>query len=339
MNEKPVVVTMGDPSGISGEILIKTWIERNQSSINKFFALDCTERLEKVANELKLEVPIKTINNPQEAIELFSECLPVLNLKSKVFAELGKPIKENGEYVLESIHKAIDFVNEGQAKALVTNPISKSIMKDYGFDFLGQTELISDILSKKIKKKFEEIMILTTTKPEDMGSNLKIGLVTTHIPICDISKSLYIEKIFSKVESFIISLRNFWKISNPKIGICGLNPHIGEDGKIGKEEEEIINPAIRSLSQKYNVVGPLSADTCFSKHKRTPFDGFICMYHDQGLIPIKTLDFYNSVNVTGGIPIIRTSPDHGPAFDISKLGVANNSSLKSSILLAGELSN
>ena len=137
----------------------------------------------------------------------------------------------------------------------------------------------------------------------------------------------------------IQSLEKLWNISRPNIAVCGLNPHSGESGKIGTEEEKIILPAIQKLKTKnYNVFGPLSADTCFSKNKRQSYDGFICIYHDQGLIPVKTLDFFNSVNVTGGIPIIRTSPDHGPAFDIAELNQASNKSLIASIKLAESLS-
>ena len=182
-------------------------------------------------------------------------------------------------------------------------------------------------------------MILTTTKPEDRGVDLRVGLITTHIPLSEVSRKLFTDKIILKIESFIKSLEKLWNISRPNIAVCGLNPNSGESGKIGTEEKKIILPAIQKLKTKnYNVFGPLSADTCFSKNKRQSYDGFICIYHDQGLIPVKTLDFFNSVNVTGGIPIIRTSPDHGPAFDIAELNQASNKSLIASIKLAESLS-
>ncbi|MDC3091687.1 4-hydroxythreonine-4-phosphate dehydrogenase PdxA [Rickettsiales bacterium] len=337
-NDKPIVITMGDPSGISGEILLKTWLEKEKENIPIFFSIDSPERLNNLSHFLNLKVPIKEIDNPMEAKNYFSKYLPVLGLNSKIKSKLGSPDINNNKYIIESIEESVDLAIKKEVKAIVTNPISKSILLETGFKYFGQTEFISEIISKKEKKKFEEIMILTTTKPEDTGVDLRVGLITTHLPISKVSKELTTSKIISKTESFIESLKNLWNIPKPNIAICGLNPHIGEDGKLGSEENQIIQPAIKNLkAKKYNVSGPVSADTCFSKYKRHYYDGFVCMYHDQGLIPVKTIDFLNSVNITGGIPIIRTSPDHGPAFDIAKLNLANNKSLIASIKLAEHL--
>ena len=338
-NEKPIVVTMGDPSGISGEILLKTWLERDKEYIPNFFSIDSPERLNNISDLFKLKVPIKEINDPMEAENYFSKYLPVLSLNNKIDPMLGTPDIENNKYIIESIERAVNLALKKEVKAIVTNPISKSILLETGFKYFGQTEFISEITSKKEKKNFVEIMILTTTKPEDMGVDLRVGLITTHIPLSEVSKELFTDKIILKIKSFIISLERLWNISKPNIAVCGLNPHSGEDGKIGTEEKKIIQPAIEKLkAENYNVFGPLSADTCFAKHKRQSYDGFICIYHDQGLIPVKTIDFFNSVNVTGGIPIIRTSPDHGPAFDIAELNQASNKSLIAAIKLAEKLS-
>ena len=337
--EKPIVITMGDPSGISGEILLKSWLQKDKEFIPNFFSIDSPERLNNISDLFKLNVPIKEISNPMEVEYYFPKFLPVLSLNNKIKSKLGRPEIKNNKYIIQSIERGVDLALNKEVKAIVTSPISKSILLETGFKYFGQTEFISEITSKKQKKKFEEIMILTTTKPEDMGVDLRVGLITTHIPLSEVSKALYTDKIVIKIKGFIQSLEKLWNISRPNIAVCGLNPHSGESGKIGTEEEKIILPAIQKLKTKnYNVFGPLSADTCFSKNKRQSYDGFICIYHDQGLIPVKTLDFFNSVNVTGGIPIIRTSPDHGPAFDIAELNQASNKSLIASIKLAESLS-
>ena len=176
-------------------------------------------------------------------------------------------------------------------------------------------------------------MILSTTKPVDKSSNLRVGLVTTHIPMKNVSKIITRNLLANKTISFENTLRKIWKIRSPRIGICSFNPHAGEFGLVGHEEMDIIVPTIEKLKNKIDLVGPLSPDSCFSKFARTKFDGYMCIYHDQALIPVKTLDFLHSVNVTGGLPIIRLSPDHGPAFDIAKLKKANPGSMIASINL------
>ena len=280
-NNKPIVITMGDPSGISGEILLKTWLERNKESIPIFFSIDSPERLNNISDFFKLNVPIKEINNPIEAGDYFSKFLPVLSLNSKIESKLGSPNIDNNKYIIESIEKSVNMALRKEVKAIVTNPISKSVLLETGFKYFGQTEFISEIVSKIEERKFEEIMILTTTKPEDFGVDLRIGLITTHIPLSEVSKSLFTANIILKIESFIASLEKLWNISEPNIAVCGLNPHSGEDGKIGTEERQIIQPAIKELKNRsYNVFGPISADTCFSKYKRQNYDGFVCIYHD-----------------------------------------------------------
>ena len=176
-------------------------------------------------------------------------------------------------------------------------------------------------------------MILSTSN-HVKSKNIIVGLVTTHIPLNDVSRNLTVEKIISKTVSFNFSLKKIWGIKKPYIGICGLNPHCGESGLLGFEEEKIIKPAIKILKKKkILVMGPLSPDSSFTDFSINKFDGILCMYHDQGLIPVKTIDFYNSVNVTGGLPILRVSPDHGPAFDISTQFIARNDSLISALKL------
>ena len=171
-------------------------------------------------------------------------------------------------------------------------------------------------------------MILTTTKPVDSGKNLIVGLITTHIPLNEIHKKIKKQKVLEKILSFKNSLSKIWHKKSPKIGITSVNPHAGEGGLIGTEEVNILQPVLEECKNlKINITGPLSSDSCFHRSKRELFDGILCFYHDQGLIPIKTLDFNNSINVTGGLPFLRVSPDHGPAFDIATKNIANLDSL------------
>jgi len=174
-------------------------------------------------------------------------------------------------------------------------------------------------------------MILSTIRPVDNGPNLRVGLITTHIPFSRIIDKLNKNIIIQKICSFNDSLKKIWKIANPTIGICSINPHAGEGGLLGNEEIKLIEPIKKKLDKKIKVIGPLSSDSCFFKENRKKYDGIICFYHDQGLTPIKILDFYNSINITGGLPIMRVSPDHGPAFDIATQNIAKTNSLISSL--------
>ena len=171
-------------------------------------------------------------------------------------------------------------------------------------------------------------MILSTSKPADGGKNLIVGLITTHIPLKNIHKFLDQKSIYEKIIAFKNSLSKTWKIRFPNIGITSINPHAGEEGLIGTEEVEIIKPILKKCKKnKIKIVGPLSSDSCFHRSRREQFDGILCFYHDQGLIPVKTLDFNHSINVTGGLPFLRVSPDHGPAFDIAEKNIASLESL------------
>ena len=330
---KPIAITMGDPSGISAEITIKTWNQRKKKKINPFFLIDCEQRVLNVAKQLKLDISTKTINSPNDVKEIFNKHLPVYNLRRSINSVLGKPNPNFVQDIIESIDLAINFAVKNEIIGIVTNPVSKEILMKKGFQQNGQTEYITEEVNKIFKKKFKEIMILSTSAPEDSGANLKVGLVTTHIPIKEVSKNLSKKIISQKIITFHQSLVNLWKIKKPLIGICGLNPHCGENGMIGSEDKKLILPVFKELKNKFNLEGLLSADTAFSKRNRLKFDGFVCMFHDQGIIPVKTIDFHKSVNITGGLPIIRTSPDHGPAFDIASFNLASNESLIASIKL------
>lgn len=330
---KPICITMGEPSGVSGEIIIKIWNERKKKKILPFFVYDDPSRLRKISEYLQLKIPIKKINDESESLDLFEDFLPVKSLESQIDFKLGQPNYLNSKHVLDSINKAVKSALESKVRAIITSPVCKKMLIKYGFKFSGQTEYISNLVSKIKQKEFNEIMILSTTKPIDKSRNLIVGLLTTHVPLKNVSRIITPDLLIRKTMSFEKTLKKIWKIKNPKIGVCSFNPHVGEYGLVGREEKDIIIPTIEKLKKRINICGPLSPDSCFSMFTRIKFDGFICIYHDQALIPIKTLDFLNSVNITGGLPITRVSPDHGPAFDIARLKKADISSMLASINL------
>ena len=328
MKKKPIVISMGEPSGIGSEILIKTWINRKKKKLLPFFVVDDKSKIEFVISLFKFDAKIKLIKNPSETFDIFNNYLPVYDLGNKIKFKLGQPEKKNSKFIIDSLNKSFNFVKNKEASALVTLPICKRTMKQFGFNYNGQTEYVGFLARKLINRSSNEIMILTTTKPIDSGKNLVVGLATTHIPLKKTFYKLKKELLKEKIMIFNNSLKTIWKKKKPYIGVLALNPHAGEDGFIGEEENKVILPVIKDLQAKnLNLHGPLSGDTCFFKNNRKNYDGMFCMYHDQGLSPVKTLDFFNSVNVTGGLPILRVSPDHGPAFDIANKNLAKADSL------------
>ena len=239
--------------------------------------------------------------------------------KRNVIFKLGKPNKRNNSAIIESIDKAVYLAKTKKVSGIVTLPIYKKNLIEDGFKFPGHTEYLS------YKDKSDSLMVL-------MNKKLKVATVTTHIPISKVSKSLNKSLIIKKINILHESLIKDFKINYPKIAISSLNPHAGEEGRIGREEIEIIIPALKYLRRNnINVIGPLPADTLFNKDNLKEYDARLCMFHDQALIPIKTLDFFNGVNFTSGLSFIRTSPDHGTAFNISGKNIANPNSLISSI--------
>lgn len=230
-----------------------------------------------------------------------------------------------------AIQTAAQLIQRGQAKALITGPISKERLQKGGFPYVGHTDFLADLCG--IKEDFT--MMLANEK-------LRVSLVTTHLALADVPKALNRHKIRRAVLQTASHLRDWWGISRPRIGVAALNPHAGEGGILGSEERTLITPVLRELRRSarghYQIEGPLPADTLFAGHLSTPrserFDAVVCMYHDQGLIPVKLLDFPRTVNVTLGLPLIRTSVDHGTAFDIAGKGMADPSSLESAIALA-----
>ena len=312
-SDLPLAITMGEPGGINSEIFLKASKEINK--INNFIICDPSW----IEKSLEFFNKKNSINILDQNLDIKENYINIMPTKRKVIFKLGKPNKRNNSAIIESIDKAIYLAKNKKVSGIVTLPIYKKNLIEDGFKFSGHTEYLS------YKDKSDSLMVL-------MNKKLKVATVTTHIPITKISKSLNKSLIIKKINILNESLIKDFKINSPKIAISSLNPHAGEEGRIGREEIDIIIPALKHLRRNnINVVGPLPADTLFNKDNLKEYDARLCMFHDQALIPIKTLDFFNGINFTAGLSFIRTSPDHGTAFNISGKNIANPSSLISSI--------
>ena len=320
-----IAVTMGDPAGIGGEITIKAWIANHRSGKHPFFLIDDSVRIRKTARRMNVDIPIRSIEKPELAKEVFCQALPILDMN---IAE-GESGSHASQTVVRSIDRALESVLSGTASAMVTNPINKSTLYDAGFPYPGHTEYLA---SQTNTKKPAVMMIATPS--------LRVVPATVHLSLREAIDSLSIDKLVLCTSTTAKALKQDFGITQPRIAIASLNPHAGEQGFLGREEIEIITPAINQLrAAGLNVSGPFAPDTLFYKTARKKYDVIICMYHDQALIPVKTLDFYNGVNITLGLPIVRTSPDHGTAIDIAGTNKANPNSLIAAINAAGQIAN
>ena len=317
---KPLALTMGDPAGIGGEIAVKAWRELRGSG-PAFVALDDPARL------AALGAPVCEIAAPEEASALFGEALPVLPLRLKAPAPPGAPHPENAAVVVESIRLGAELAMSGRVGGMVTNPIHKKTLYDgASFGFPGHTEFLAHLAGGP-----PVVMLLA-------GPQLKVAPVTIHIALSEAPKRLTRAMIVTTGRALAEGLRRDFGIENPRIAVAGLNPHAGEGGAMGREEIETVGPAVEDLKALgIDARGPLPADTMFHAAARTRYDAALCMYHDQALIPIKTLDFDQGVNVTLGLGFIRTSPDHGTAYDIAGRGIADPGSLVAALRMAAEM--
>lgn len=335
MSRRPIAVTMGEPAGIGGEISLKAWIVRNRQSIPVFFLIDDPQRIEALAQRLGLKLPLQTIAHPAEASGVFNDALPIL---PQALAERSVPgviNTQNASAVIGSITRAVDFVISGEACALVTNPIQKSALYQAGFEYPGHTEFLAHLCREKLglKEAPTPVMMLAV-------DDLRTVPATIHIPLSEVSGALSTNLIKNLLTIMADALKNDFAISNPRIAVTGINPHAGEDGALGSEENEVIKPAIEALrASGLNVTGPHPADTLFHPRARAEYDGVLAMYHDQALIPIKTVDFDRGVNITLGLPIIRTSPDHGTALDLAGTGKASPASFIEALYTAHFIAN
>ncbi len=323
---QPLALTMGDPAGIGGELTLRAWIALRNGRI-PFVALDDPERLRDLATRMGLDVPIAVVESAAEATARFPSALPVLPVPLAEPARPGHPSRANAIAVVRSIEIATRLAQAGEAGAVVTNPINKAALYDAGFAHPGHTEFLAE-LTGAIGK---QIMMLASP-------SLRVVPVTVHASLRNAIAMLSTEMIVAATRTTAASLRRDFGIPHPRLGIAGLNPHAGEQGALGDDEARIIVPAMDILRvEGLDLSGPWPPDTMFTPLARTKYDAAICMYHDQALIPLKTLDMDRGVNVTLGLPIVRTSPDHGTAYDIAGQGIANPTSLIAALELAATL--
>lgn len=325
--QKPLAVSMGEPAGIGMECLYKAWLQRSTLKLPPFFVIADPTNMQQQANALGMDIKIGVIGDAEEASALFADRLPVIPLALKKPVSFGKPHPENATLVLESIKQGVEYVQNNIASALVTLPIHKSTLYQSGFHFAGHTEYLASLCNT------QKSTVMMLEIPE-----LRVALSTVHLSLKEAINSINASHITAQARVVERALRDMFGIDKPRIAVAALNPHAGEGGAMGLEEIEILEPAIENLRERGMAIsGPRPADTLFHKAARASYDCALCLYHDQGLIPIKTLDFYGGVNITLGLPIVRTSPDHGTAFDIAGLNRANPESLIRAIKRAAEL--
>ncbi|MFK5981069.1 MAG: 4-hydroxythreonine-4-phosphate dehydrogenase PdxA [Rhizobiaceae bacterium] len=330
MSIAPIAVSIGEPAGIGPDIILSAWLQRKSASLPQFVVIGDKVLLEERAATLGfgLELMLETVSS-DNFNSLNSNALPVLQLTNNMKATAGHSHSDDAHGVIEAINIGVALARDGHASALVTCPINKKALYDAGFSHPGHTEYLAELCGGG-----------STTRPVMMltGPSLRTIPVTIHIPLSDVPKTLTAEIIIESGKIAADDLRQRFGIENPRLAVSGLNPHAGEEGSMGREEIEIITPAIEALKGLgINAVGPLPADTMFHANARKNYDVALCMYHDQALIPSKTLAFDEGVNITLGLPIIRTSPDHGTAYDIAGTGNANPQSFMEALKMAAQM--
>jgi 4-hydroxythreonine-4-phosphate dehydrogenase len=320
-----LVLTPGEPAGIAPEITAQAWAFLHRDAAHTFCLIGDAEVFQSRANNA--DVKFQSVKNLAEASKTFAQAVPVLHRPLSAPSNAGELNVLNSPWVISAIEEAVELCVKGQASGIVTNPIQKEILYDVGFKFQGHT----DFLAHLANCTGQDVMML-------VGEGLRAIPVTVHIPLADVPKLLTTAAIVSQGKTVAAALQKFFGIAQPHIAVTGLNPHAGENGAMGHEDQSIVAPAIVELqSAGIAAFGPLPADTAFHPEARASYDAILCMYHDQALIPVKTLDFHGGVNVTLGLPFIRTSPDHGTALGLAGTGKANPSSLIAAIKLAASM--
>ena len=329
-NPIPLALTQGDPSGIGPEIALKAWLRRSPQT-RPWFLLADPAHLARTAAQLGLPVPMACVA-PAEAASVFARALPIVPLQAQVQGPPGRPDIRDAPATLEAIERAVGLVRTGEAAAMVTNPIAKDVLYSAGFHHPGHTEWLGELAERQWHTgPLRPVMLLWSPL-------LAVVPVTIHVALARAISSLTTQAIVETARIVARDYRTRFGIAAPRLAVAGLNPHAGENGSMGREDLDIVAPAIAQLKgEGIDARGPLPPDTMFHAAARARYDVAICMYHDQALIPIKTLAFDSGVNTTLGLPFVRTSPDHGTAFDIAGRGVADAESLLAAIELAGRL--
>jgi 4-hydroxythreonine-4-phosphate dehydrogenase len=326
---KPLALTSGEPAGIGPDITIKAWLRRDELKLPAFYLLGDPDFLRHRAKALGLNPGIAEVR-AEEACVTFAKALPVVATSHATTAQPGEPDGTSAGAAMASIRQAVSDVIAGRASAVVTNPIAKSVLYRAGFRHPGHTEYLAELATTGNH----------TPQPVMMrwSAALAVVPVTIHVSLRDALAQLSTDLIVTTARIVVAALKARFGLANPRLAVSGLNPHAGEDGSLGTEDKTIVAPAVEILrGEGIEIRGPLPADTMFHEAARRTYDCAICMYHDQALIPIKTIAFEDAVNATLGLPFIRTSPDHGTAFDIAGTGKANPSSLIAALRLAARM--
>jgi 4-hydroxythreonine-4-phosphate dehydrogenase len=326
----PLALTQGDPAGIGPEITLKAWLQRHETPMPPFAVLGDPSLFAATARALGWSVPVKPVSLA-EAAAVFPSALPVLPLSSTVSAVPGRPDALNAAATIESIDTAVASVKQGRAAGVVTNPIAKHVLYAAGFRHPGHTEYLAALSAGSGEAPPHPVMML-------WSEDLAVVPVTVHIPLMDVPAALTADLILRTARIVARDLRDRFGLSPPRLAVSGLNPHAGENATLGTEDRDVIAPAIAQLqAEGLWITGPWPADTMFHAGARRSYDVALAMYHDQALVPIKTIAFDDAVNVTLGLPFVRTSPDHGTAFDIAGKGIARPASLIAALRLAARL--
>lgn len=328
----PLCLTQGDPSGIGPDIALKLWaaVRAGAVAADPFFILADPALLRRRAALLGVDIAVAE-TTPEGATGAFATALPVVPLRARVIGEPGRPDPADAPATIEAIFRGVELVRSGAASALVTNPIAKSVLYAAGFRHPGHTEFLGDLARQHYGAACRPVMMIWSRL-------LAVVPATIHVPLARVPALLSTDDLVETGAIVAAALHRDFGLAAPRLAFSGLNPHAGEDGALGREDLDIIAPAVARLAaQGVLVQGPLAADTMFHAEARESYDVAICMYHDQALIPVKTLAFDSGVNVTLGLPFIRTSPDHGTAFALAGSGRARETSLAEAVLLAGRM--
>ncbi|WP_114520476.1 4-hydroxythreonine-4-phosphate dehydrogenase PdxA [Altererythrobacter sp. ZODW24] len=327
MPPAPLAVSLGDPAGIGPELLCRAWLARDEQRLMPFFVVGGAKVLAAAAKACGLDVPINPITEPADAATVFAGGLPVLGALDAEYRP-GQPDTSGAKLALHSLQRASDLAASGVAAGVVTAPVSKARLVEVGFAHPGQTEYMAAVCERPVE---DAVMMLA-------GPQLRTVPVTVHCALLQVPALLTAALIEHRTRIVAAALREDFGLENPRIAVAALNPHAGEEGAFGDEESTIIQPALDALTAaEIDVTGPHPADALFAPRARQNYDAAICMYHDQALIPLKALDFDAGVNVTLGLPIVRTSPDHGTAFDIAGKGIADAGATIAALKMAGEI--
>jgi 4-hydroxythreonine-4-phosphate dehydrogenase len=314
---QPIVVALGDPAGIGPEVVAGAWNRRHEERLEPFFAVGDVASVRQI-----WDGPVAEVGSVEQAMAAFDTALPIWHIEGSGDASPGNPTVEGAHCALHALEMGIGLARSGEARALVSAPVSKDQLYRIGFTHPGQTEFIADRCGVS---PTNAVMLLA-------APGLKVVPITVHVPLRDVPSLLTIDLVVARAQAASRGLARSYALARPRLALAGFNPHAGENGSIGREEIDVLLPAMEQLlAEGIDISGPHSPDALFTPRMREQYDAALCLYHDQALIPLKALYFDQGVNVTLGLPIVRTSPDHGTAFNIAGKGIASAAPMAAAI--------